>query len=154
MNSPLRHKPTCCSLKLVIWAWRLCNFFWRSGFCKTEISVFENISQKLRRRKTIETQHTETFWSKEAKIYFTCGSVFIWWIRIYKNWEKTSVKSQPRTKLEPTAAIYAFTRSSSELMGRYTQQNWLNMYRVARSSSKKFADSFRRQNTHSRPRML
>lgn len=28
---------------------------------KTEISVFENISQKLRRWKTIETQHTETF---------------------------------------------------------------------------------------------
>ena len=56
-----RKKLTCCSLRLAMCVWRPCNFFWRSGFCETEISVFENISQKLRRGKTIETQHTETF---------------------------------------------------------------------------------------------
>lgn len=58
----LEHKNlTCCSLRLVICAVRLCNFFWRSGFCERKISVFENISPKLRQGKTIETQHTETF---------------------------------------------------------------------------------------------
>lgn len=68
----LGHKNlTCCSLRLVICAWRLCNFFWRSGFCeKRDIPVWKYFSKTAPRQNNWNPTQWNILIIKEAKYVY------------------------------------------------------------------------------------